>query len=142
MAQDHLELFGEQFWVVEMDNKAYSLLQQSVLHVSTLELQFHSRTSPSQSPFIILWMFIYATPDPLFMPSWEFWPGSAGEWTKTDCKFGNCRDVAKRVKDQIEVEGREVFRLKDLEVFQAKKGYESLYVANWKLSSSTKRIRS
>ena len=30
---------------VELDNQAYSLLQQSALHVSTLEIQFHSRAS-------------------------------------------------------------------------------------------------
>ena len=52
LARDHLELFGAQFWVVEMNNQAYSLLQQSALHVSTLEIQFHSCTSSPQSSII------------------------------------------------------------------------------------------
>ena len=43
---------------------------------------------------------------------------------------GYCQDVANRVKDRIEVEGGDIFSVKHLEVFQAKKGHESLYVAN------------
>ena len=110
LARDHLELFGEQFWAMEMDNQACSLLQQSALHVSTLPTQFHSCISASQSRCIILWMFIHTLPDPLVIPRWEFW--SAGEWTYTDCNIGNCQDIARRVKDRIEVQGGEVFQAK------------------------------
>ena len=55
-------------------------------------------------------MFIHTLPDLLFIPRWEFW--SAGEWTYTGFNIGNCQDIARRVKDRIEVEGGEVFKAK------------------------------
>ena len=53
--------------IVEMDNQAYILLQQSALHVSTLPIQFHSCTSLSHSAFIIFECSFLRIP--LFIPS-------------------------------------------------------------------------